>query len=45
MKKPYEAPSNEIVLRDVEHIFTMISGGSVGVDNIDSIVFDEIRFS
>lgn len=45
MKKTYETPSNEIVLRDVEHIFTMISGGTGDRGNIDSVDFNDIRFS
>ena len=45
MKKTYETPSNEIVLRDVEHIFTMISGGTGDTGNIDSVDFNDVQFS
>ena len=45
MKKTYETPSDEIVLRDVEHIFTMISGGTGDIGNIDSVDFNDLQFS
>lgn len=45
MKKTYETPSDEIVLRDVEHVFTMISGGTGDIGNIDSVDFNDLQFS
>lgn len=45
MKKTYETPSDEIVLRDVEHIFTMISGGTGDTGNIDFVDFNDVQFS
>lgn len=39
MKKTYETPS------DVEHIFTMISGGTGDIGNIDSVDFNDLQFS
>lgn len=45
VKKTYETPSNEIVLRDVEHIFTMISGGTGDTGNINSVDFNDVQFS
>lgn len=45
MKKTYETPSDEIVLRDVEHIFTMISGGTGDTGNINSVDFNDVQFS
>ncbi len=44
-EKTYETPSDEIVLRDVEHIFTMISGGTGDIGNIESVDFNDIQFS
>ena len=45
MKKKYETPRNEIILRDAKHIFTMISGGTGDTGNIDSVNFDDIIFN
>ena len=45
MKKTYETPRNEIFLRDVELIFTMISGGTGDIGNIDFVDFNDIQFS
>ncbi len=42
MKKKYEAPMQEILFREPEHIFTMVSGGSVQEANIPGMEFDDI---
>ena len=42
MKKTYIAPTQEVILRNTEHIFTMISGGNGG-DNIPIIFFDDLN--